>query len=232
MSAGGHGRANGGTKGIVIVVVVGRRCRTKTRDIPKQIRQTRRNQGRRGARRQERKGQPDHRPNTSPTTMAQGTSKLAEKSKKANKKTQNMKKGKKFIPPKKAVAIKQRQATKVRPRRGDEVRYSHTTAEPFGKDHTFNRTAGSSRSLQWKTYDHEAHRFELKELTSTRTLLTTVICIQDNGPRTPLQRLLLHTEASITEEPDQTFTASPAPSFHFLFFFDGPASSSSSPCSA
>lgn len=105
--------------------------------------------------------------------MAQGTSKLAEKHKKASKKTQNMKKGKKFIPPKKAIAIKQRQANKVRPRGGDEVRYSQTTAEPFGKDHTLNRAAGSSRCLQWKTYDYEAHRFELKGLTSTRGLLTT-----------------------------------------------------------
>lgn len=151
----------------------GGRCRTKTRDIPKQIRQTRRNQGRRGARRKREQGQPDHRPNSSPTTMAQGTSKLAEKHKKASKKTQNMKKGKKFIPPKKAIAIKQRQANKVRPRGGDEVRYSQTTAGPFGKDHTLNRAAGSSRCLQWKTYDYEAHRFELKGLTSTRGLLTT-----------------------------------------------------------
>ena len=46
--------------------------------------------------------------------MAQGTSKLAEKQKKANKKSQNMKKGKRVIPPKKSIAIKQQQATKVR----------------------------------------------------------------------------------------------------------------------
>ena len=118
--------------------------------------------------------------------MAQGTSKLAEKHKKANKKTQNMKKGKKFIPPKKTIAIRQRQANKVRPRGGDVVPYSQTTAEPLRKDHTVNRAAGSSRSLQWKTYDHEAHRFELKGLTSTRTLLTT----QDGSPRTPVAKTI------------------------------------------
>jgi hypothetical protein len=47
--------------------------------------------------------------------MAQGTSKLAEKQKKTNKRTEKMKKGKRIIPPKKTVAIKHRQATKVRP---------------------------------------------------------------------------------------------------------------------
>ena len=178
------------------------RCRTKTRDIPKQIRQTRRNQGRRGARRQENKGNltawPTAWPNTSPTTMAQGTSKLAEKQKKANKKSQNMKKGQRVIPPKKTVAIKQRQATKVRPRGDVAHRYSHTTAGPLSKDYAINRAASSSSGLQWKTYDYETRRFELKGLASTRRPLTTVICIQNNGP--PLRRLLLHTEASITRE--------------------------------
>ena len=167
-----------------------RRCRTKTRDIPKQIRQTRRNQGRRGARRKREQGQPDHRPNSSPTTMAQGTSKLAEKHKKANKKTQNMKKGKKFIPPKKTIAIKQRQANKVRPRGGVGVRYSQTMAEPFGKDHTVYRAADSSRCLQWKTYDHEAHSFELKGLTKYPWTPYDVISIQDDGSRTPVAKTI------------------------------------------
>lgn len=101
--------------------------------------------------------------------MAQGTSKLAEKQKKANKKTDKMKKGKRIIPPKKAVAIKQRQATKVRPaamKIGTHT--SYTAAGPFRKDHTFNRAADSSRSLQWQTYDYEAHRFEPKGLASTQ----------------------------------------------------------------
>ena len=121
--------------------------------------------------RQVNKGQPVLGPNSSRTTMAQGTSKLAEKQKKANKKTQNVRKGKRVVPPKKSVAVKQRQATKVRRRRrdedGDGDRYSQTAVAPFGKDYTINRAAGSSRGLQWKTYDHEARRFGLKGSAST-----------------------------------------------------------------
>jgi len=45
--------------------------------------------------------------------MAQGRTKLAEKHTKASKKTQSTKKGKRVIPPKKTVAIKQKQATKI-----------------------------------------------------------------------------------------------------------------------
>jgi hypothetical protein len=93
-----------------------RRCQTETRDIRKQIRQTRRNQDEE-AREQ---GTTVLGTNSSRTTMAQGTPRRVEKQKKANKKAQNTRKGKRVIPPKKALAIRQRQATKVR-RTGDDL---------------------------------------------------------------------------------------------------------------
>jgi flagellar hook-basal body complex protein FliE len=64
--------------------------------------------------RQETRANPNLGTNSYRTTMAQGTSKLAEKQKRANKKTQNMKKGKRVVPPKKTAAVKQQRATKVR----------------------------------------------------------------------------------------------------------------------
>lgn len=145
MSAGGHGEGQGkDERGIVIVVVVvvveqkpgifpnksGRPAATKVEEAQG----GKRERGQQGQQGQATRGNPTHGPTGQPnakylpnyaTAMTQGTSKLAEKQKKANKKTDKMKKGKRIIPPKKTLAIKQRQATKVRPRGGDEDRYSY-----------------------------------------------------------------------------------------------------------